>query len=73
MSYTKQKRGESMAKCEKCNKETSRRITIASGQKICSKCYNSMDIFEANGLQNIDEIIPWDPGQKVIDAIGGLK
>lgn len=22
---------------------------------------------------NIDDIIPWDPGQKVIDAIGGLK
>jgi ABC-type sugar transport system substrate-binding protein len=22
---------------------------------------------------NIDEIVPWDPGQKVIDAIGGLK
>lgn len=22
---------------------------------------------------NLDDIIPWDPGQKVIDAIGGLK
>jgi len=46
-----------MAKCEKCKKENGRRIEIASGQKICKKCYNRLDIAEIHGLKPISEMI----------------